>query len=288
MKPLISVAINTLDEEKNLPFALRSVKSWADDIVVVDMHSTDRTVEIATSFGARVYPHERLGFADPARAFAIEQTRGEWVLILDADELIPRGLSQRLLEIAASGEADVVQIPRLNYLLGARLEHTGWGLRSDYQLRFFRRGSLVTTDTIHDFLKPVPGARRLRLPVDAELSIVHFNYLDVTHFLDKLNRYTSIEAKQAAERGESGSVPGSLWKSGREFYRRFVGSGGYRDGWRGFYLSAMMAFYRLSVAAKLTELGEGLTAETTERHYAEIAERVLAEYAEENAVPPAK
>jgi glycosyltransferase involved in cell wall biosynthesis len=278
MTPLISAAINTWNEERNLPRALRSIRSWVDEIVVVDMHSDDRTVEIAKSFGAHVHVHERLGFADPARAFAIEQTRGSWVLILDADELVPHPLSMRLTEIAREARADVVQIPRRNYLLGAELKHTGWGLSSDYQMRFFRRGALHTTATIHDFLKPALNARLLRLPPVPELSIVHFNYLDIGHFLEKLNRYTTIEARQAAERGETSSVASALAKALSEFCSRYVGAGGYRDGWRGFYLSALMAFYRLSAAGKLTELVAGVTPERTERLYADVAERVLAEY----------
>lgn len=284
----VSVAINTLNEEKNLPFALRSVRSWVDEIVVVDMHSDDRTVRIAESFGARVYTHERLGFADPARAFAISRTTGDWVLILDADEVIPARLAARLSAIARGESAlDVVKIARLNYLLGAPLRHTGWGPSSDYQKRFFRRGSLVATDTIHDFLKPAPGARTCRLPAEDGLAIVHFNYLDVSHFLDKLNRYTTIEAEQARRRGERTSPLGGSVRAAREFLRRYVFARGYRDGWRGFYLSALMALYRLSVSAKLTELSAGVSAQSAEQLYAAAAERILADYPETQKAGPA-
>jgi glycosyltransferase involved in cell wall biosynthesis len=276
--PRISVAINTLNEEKNLPRALRSVKPWAAQIVVVDMHSDDRTAEVARSFGAEVHLHERLGFADPARAFALAQTKGDWVLILDADELIPRRLGERLVEIAETGACDVVQIPRLNYLLGAPLHHTGWGPAADYHARFFRRGSLTATGTIHDFLKAAPDAKILKLPCEDGLAIVHFNYLDLVHFLDKLNRYTTIEAEQALARGEAVTPVGSVWRALREFWRRYVEAQGFKDGWRGFYLSALMAFYRMSTAAKLAELRAGVGAETAERLYADVAERILAEY----------
>jgi glycosyltransferase involved in cell wall biosynthesis len=285
MSPPISVAINTLNEEKNLAYALRSVRSWAQEIVVVDMYSDDDTVAIARQFGAKVHEHERLGFADPARAFAIAQTTAEWILILDADELVPAALGNKLMSLAESGECDVVSIPRLNYLLGAPLHHTGWGIDSDYQTRFFRRGSLVATATIHDFLKPVPGARIHRLPAEEKFAIVHFNYLDVNHFLEKLNRYTTIEAEQSTGKA-NGSPLAGLWQATSEFYRRFVAYQGYRDGWRGFYLSAFMAFYRLSAAAKLAERRSGFGPGVAAKLYAETAERLLAEYGPTAAHPP--
>ena len=100
MTQRISVVINTWNEEQNLPWSLGSVRSWADEIVVVDMHSQDRTREIAESFGAKVYLHEWLGFADPARAFAIAQATCDFVLLLDADEMIPKPLSRELQRIA--------------------------------------------------------------------------------------------------------------------------------------------------------------------------------------------
>jgi glycosyltransferase involved in cell wall biosynthesis len=246
--------------------------------VVVDMHSDDRTVEIALEFGAKVHQHERLGFADPARAFALNQTTGSWILILDADEVVPVALAKRLVALAEQDGCDVVSIPRLNYLLGAPLRHTGWGFESDYQSRFFRRGSLVVSAAIHDFLKPIPGARVHRLPAEEELAIVHFNYLDVNHFLEKLNRYTTIEAEQAAARQGQRSPLASVWEAAREFSRRYVMHHGYRDGWRGFYLSAFMAFYRLSTAAKLAELKGGLGRGEAAKRYAEIAEQVIAQY----------
>src|SRR5262245_29586580 len=103
MAPGISVVINTRNEEKNLPHALRSVRPWVDEIIVVDMCSEDRTVEIARSFGAKTFPHEPLGYCEPARAFALGQATQPWVLILDADEMVPAPLS-RALRSAAAGD----------------------------------------------------------------------------------------------------------------------------------------------------------------------------------------
>src|SRR5450759_4249900 len=106
----ISVVINTLNEEANIAYALRSVRTWVDEIVVVDMHSDDRTREVAETYGARVYLHDRVGYVEPARRFALAKATGDWILILDADELIPPRLARRLSDIAAAGQADVVSI----------------------------------------------------------------------------------------------------------------------------------------------------------------------------------
>jgi (heptosyl)LPS beta-1,4-glucosyltransferase len=280
MAPRISVVVNTLNEEKNLPFALRSVRPWVDEIVVVDMHSDDRTVDIAREFGARVFLHERVGFADPARAFALEQTCGDWILILDADEIIPFPLSRVLLRTAHSDTADVVRIPMLNYLLGAPLMHTSWGPDQDPHFRFFKKGCLTATSTVHNYLHLVPGSRVFKLRFEPGLAIVHFNYLDSEQFIERLNRYTSIEAKQAFERGERITAVGALVKGARGFGGRYIRGMGFQDGWRGFYLSLFTSFYRIVTAAKLHELKALGQRERIESRYRQEAEEILKAYGE--------
>jgi len=276
--PRISVVINTFNEERNLPNALRSVKPWADEIVVVDMYSEDRTVEVAREFGAKVFFHERAGFADPARAYAFAQASGDWILMLDADELVPAPLSRKLREIVESDRADVVRIPRLNYLLGAPLLHAGWGPHQDVHPRFFRRGCLQATNDVHDFLKPMPSSRIIELPFEPGSAVVHFNYLNAEHFIEKLNRYTSIQARQAFERAQQMTPACAVVIGVKEFLVRYLKTQGFRDGWRGFYLSAFMVFYRLATAAKLQELKAIGPREAVEALYRQEAERILAAY----------
>jgi glycosyltransferase involved in cell wall biosynthesis len=279
--PRISVVINTLNEEQNLSYVLRSVRSWVDEIVIVDMHSDDRTVEIAESFGARVYSHERMGFADPARAFAISQCTGDWILILDADELVPAPTSRTLQNLARGGDYDVIKIPWLNYISGSPLMHTGWGPSQEKHYRFFRKGFLEATAEVHRFLQPSPTARVLELPYRPEHVIVHFNCRDVAEFIDKLNRYTTIEATQALERGERSSPARALFQAMKTFLGRYIYPKGYRDGWRGWYFSLFMAFYRLMIHAKMEELRRIGTGEAIDAHYREEAERLLAVYTSE-------
>jgi glycosyltransferase involved in cell wall biosynthesis len=251
------------------------VAGWVDEIVVVDMESSDRTAEIARSFGARVVAHAPLMYADPARAFAVQQATGEWIMMLDADELVTPSLAKRLMTIAESGSYDVVQIPWLNYLLGAPLQHSGWGPTQDRHPRFFRRHAMDLPGDIHAFLRPTPSARVLVLPYDGHTCVVHFNYVDVSHFLEKLNRYTDVEAEAALQSGSSGAPVRAVLSAVREFGRRFTVQGGWRDGWRGFYLAVLMAGYRLVTHAKIKERRENGGRDDVWAAYEREAERWL-------------
>lgn len=274
----ISAVMNTLDEERRLAFALRSVLPWVDEIVVVDMASTDRTVEIARSFGAKVASHARTGFVEPARAFACAQASGDWILVLDADELVPPGLARRLRAIADRDGADVVRVPRVNYMLGAPVLHSGWNPERDRQVRFWRRGAVELRERIHGHPVPRPGMRLHDLPYADGEALVHLSHLDVAAFLDKLNAYTGVEARQARARGERPGALRALGAAIREWLARYLRHGGWRDGWRGFYLSFFMAGYRLAAAAKLAELADTGSAADVERRWARVAEDVLALY----------
>jgi glycosyltransferase involved in cell wall biosynthesis len=270
--------MNTLNEEARISFALRSVRSWVDEIVVVDMHSDDRTRDIAESFGARVFTHERAGYADPARQFAVAQATGDWILVIDADELVTEPLSRRLREIAESGDADAVSFPWRNYLLGGTIGHTGWGPNQDRHIRFFRRSAMDIGPKIHRYLSVKEGARVLDLPATPEYEVAHFNYADLAQFVDKLNRYTGIEAGQWRDRGDPASPPRALWRFFREFGSRYVRHRGFRDGWRGFYLSFLMGMYKFLVVAKADEYRRIGTSADVEGRYRDEAERVLSAY----------
>jgi glycosyltransferase involved in cell wall biosynthesis len=274
----ISVVLNTLDAERYLPYALRSVATWATDIVVVDMASTDRTVAIAREHGARVVPCARADCVEAARAFAVAQARAPWVLLLDADELVPLGLSRRLQTIVDEGSFDVVRMSRRNHLLGGPLLHTGWNPERDRPVRFFRPDAVELPTRIHDPIRPRPGARVLELSYGAAESLVHFNYTDVDDFVTRLARYTSVEADHAVARGERSGRARSIVVALHEWVVRFVWHGGWRDGWRGFHLAVLMAAYRLIVQAKIASREQLGSEADVLRGYVREAERVLAEY----------
>lgn len=278
----ISVVVNTLDAERYLSYALRSVATWASEVVVVDMASTDRTVAIAHELGARVVPCARADCVEAARAFAVAQARAPWVLLLDADELVPIELSRRLQAIANEGLVDVVRVPRRNYLLGAPLLHTGWNPERDRQVRFFRPGTVVFPTRIHEPLRGHAGARALDLSYAPNEALLHFNYTDVDDFVARLARYTTIEADHAVARGERAGRARALGGALREWLVRWVWHGGWRDGWRGFHLALLMAVYRIVVEAKIASREQLGSEADVLRVYVREAEQVLARYRPES------
>ena len=137
-KPKISVALATFNEEKNLPVCLDSVKGLAEEIVVVDGGSTDKTVEIAQKHGAKVIATTNKPIFHINKQMAIDACRGDWILQLDADEQVTPALHKEILETVAITRLDGFWLPRKNYFLGRYL--TKGGQYPDYTLRLYRRG----------------------------------------------------------------------------------------------------------------------------------------------------
>jgi glycosyltransferase involved in cell wall biosynthesis len=248
--PKISAVINTRNEELNIKFCLESLK-WCDEIIVVDMESDDYTVAIAREYTKKIFTHEKVLDFDIARVFAVAQATGDWVLLIDADELVTHSLAKRLISIAQENVADIVSIPFKTYMLGAWITHTGWW--PEYHSRFFRRGSLKFTGDVHAFISELPGAKKLQLPALEENAIIHFAYHDCEHFVTKLNRYTTIEAMQMHAAGRQFSVFRMIVAGLRGFQVRYITNKGFMDGYRGFFLSLMMGFYRTLTYMKLWE-----------------------------------
>ena len=278
IKNNISCVINTYNEESNIEYALRSVYKWVDEIIIVDMHSTDRTVEIAKNYESKVYYYRNLGFADPARKFALSKATKKWILMIDADEVIPIELSTELIKISKEDQYDIVGIPYLNYLLGTEIHYSGWNTGLDYHTRFFKKGTLRTTKFIHNMISINKNAKIHRIPYKRNTYIVHFNYINTTHFLEKLNRYTTIEANQKFDIKEKSSIFKSIKFFTLEFGNRYIRRKGYKDGWRGFYLSLMMGFYRIITYIKLKELEDIGNKEDIVKKYHHIANEIIDKY----------
>jgi hypothetical protein len=228
--------VNTLNEEARLPFALRTLL-WCDEIVVVDMESDDATAEIARKAGARLFSHPRAGSAEPARQFGIDRCAGDWVLILDADELVPPGLARRLREIAERDEADIVWLPRRNIWFGKWLRHgVAW---PDAYPRFFRAGAQRKDERLHGKPDPSPGARVLYLPARPEWALLHAPGETLADATAKAWRYSSIEAGEAHSDGARFGWPRFLYSLAREFLGRLVVRRGILDGRAGIAVALM-------------------------------------------------
>lgn len=275
----ISVVIITLNEENNIANAITSVKSWVREIIVVDMKSDDRTVEIARALGAQVFETPRLFAFDGARLVGVEHATGEWILLLDADEVIPAKLAAKLVSLVSNESADAYRIPRLNYFSGAPMLHSGFGPVADRQLRFYRANAVRLTDVLHSHLEVEPGTRMADVDYEPEVCIVHFNHTSSRHFIEKLNRYTTLTATQ---RKDSKRYPDRslVLVPLAAFLYQYLAKGGFRDGWRGFYYSFMMGVYRMTQNVKVKEMASHCDDEGSKSTYREIARQILLKYAE--------
>lgn len=245
----ISVVINTLNEEKNIKLAIESAK-WADEIIVCDMYSEDKTVEIARKMGAKIFFHKKEGFVEPARNFAVSKASNEWILILDADEEIPDTLAEKLNEIAGKmEEIDYIRLPRKNIIFGYFMKESLWW--PDYNIRFFRKGKVTWTGQIHR--PPEISGQGLDLPIDERYALIHHNYDSISQFIDRMNKYTDVQAGEIKKEGYNFDWKDLFERPLDEFLSRFFANSGYKDGLHGLSLSFLQAFSILIVYLKAWE-----------------------------------
>lgn len=245
---MISAIVHTYNEEKNISRCLASL-TFADEIILVDMGSNDRTVEIAKKYNVRVYNYPYTGFVEPARNFGISKASGKWIIVLDADEEIQESLATYLKSQSEKGEFDYYRVPRKNIIFGKWIEHTGWW--PDYQIRFFKKGAVSWSEKIHAI--PQTKGKGNDIKPDRQLSIIHQNYQSVDQFIGRLNRYTSVEASELHLSGRHFTISSLFEHPVAEFSQRFFASEGYRDGLHGLALSMLQSVYVLIVELKLWE-----------------------------------
>ena len=280
MKNGISVLINTFNEEKNIQNCLESVK-WADEIILVDMYSDDETVNIAKKYTDRIYFFEKCGYADPARNFASEKASCNWILVVDADELVPIALKNRLLKIAENDLADVVLIPRMNFVFGHLFKFTGSGPLQDAQLRFFKKGYMAFSPAIHQIYNINNDARIFKIDKENE-SFIHFAYVSVEQWIEKMDRYSTIEANNVFNDIKTNiTFKGLFIKSLKNFIKKYFIQKGYKEGEFGFlWILLELAYFNISyIKLKLMEKFDTLNPEEKIRdEYQQITKKILDEY----------
>jgi len=246
---MISAVIHTYNEEKNIDRCLSSL-SWIDEIVVIDMGSIDKTRIIAAKYKAKIHNHPYTGFVEPARNFGIEKAKGDWILIIDADEEIPKSLVDLLLTVQKDNSYDFYRIGRKNIIFGKWIRHGGWW--PDYQVRFFRKGAVSWSDKIHGL--PLTIGRGMDLEVSEKLCLVHHNYQTIEQYIGRLNRYTTISAKELYLDNKRFSISNFFIEPTREFVSRYFVWEGYKDGVVGLALSMLQLSSELVSYLKLWEL----------------------------------
>jgi glycosyltransferase involved in cell wall biosynthesis len=232
--PRLSAVLITRNEESNLPACLQSLAGLADEIVVLDSVSTDRTVAIAEAAGARVAGHRFEGFG-AAKQRALEMATGSWVLSVDADERVTPALADEIRGVIASEpSANGFLVRRDVFFLGRRLRFGGMG--NDWVLRLFRRtGARFTTSPVHERVEVDGRPARLRGTLE------HRAYRTLADHVDKMNRYTDIQATEKAKRG----VRYRAWMWVRlpwEVFARCILRLGVLDGTAGVVFATMSAY----------------------------------------------
>lgn len=258
----ISVIIHTKNAEKTLATAIKSVMFWANEIIVVDMKSDDRTIEIAKELGAKVLSVPDAKYADPSRQFALDKAKGPWILVLDADEEIPKTLALHLQQLATNMEIQAYELPRKNMIFGL-WAHTGWW--PDYIIRFFQKGFVTWPATVHG--TPTSTGITQKVEAKEELAILHHNYKNVDEFIARLNRYTSLEAEQKSQ--ERPPIRAFF----HEFIRRYFAEDGAQQGEYGQALSLLQSCYMLIAEIKRMEK-KGFSASNPVRACAETEEEL--------------
>jgi glycosyltransferase involved in cell wall biosynthesis len=229
--------------EKTIEKCLQSIH-WADELLVVDSYSTDRTLEIAANYTDRIIQHEYVNYARQNN-WAIPQAKYGWVLIVDSDEQVSPALADAIQQLLQRGpDKEGYWIHRRNYLLGKPITHSGWG--QDKVLRLFRRDLGRYSD------KRVHAGIELEKTGSLPGHIDHHSISNMTEWVSKINRYSSWKAEDKFQKQTRLPVLHLLFRPPIRFLKDFIFRSGFLDGWRGFLIAAMSAYAELIMSAKLT------------------------------------
>lgn len=248
----ISVVVITKNEEERIADCIASVVTWADEIIIVDDESTDRTLEIAQGLGAKTFSR-RMDIEGRHRNWAYAQARNDWVLSLDADERVTEELKREIAGVIAHNQEPLAAytVPRRNFL-------------GDYWIRW---GGMYPAAQLKLFLKEKFRWEEVEVHPRAFLDgtcgklnrdLIHYTYRDWTDFLRKLNAQTTLEAKKWVKLAQTDAAKArykmntlhALWRTVDRFFRTFIAKKGYRDGFIGFMVAYFSSLYQIVSYAK--------------------------------------
>ena len=230
----LSLTVITKNEEAVIRRCIESVD--AEEVIVVDSGSSDRTVEICRELGARVVVTEDYPGNGPQKNRALDLATGDWVLSLDADEWITPELREEIRALMQTSPDGVggYRIRRLSSFCGKFMRHSGWW--PDWIVRLCRRGQgRFNDELVHDRMA-VQGEMR-----DAQGWILHEAYTELEEMIAKMNRYSSEGARMLARKGHRSSVTGALLHGVWAFFRTYLLQGGFLDGREGLMVAVSTA-----------------------------------------------
>jgi glycosyltransferase involved in cell wall biosynthesis len=258
----ITAAIITYNEEKKIERCLKSL-DWVDEIVVIDSFSSDRTVDICKRFTQKVYQYSWPNNYAEQKTRAHEHATHDWILFLDADEVVTRALRDEIVSSLNAGlVAHAFAIPRREFFGGKWIKAGGW--YPQYKTILYSKSQGAWINPIHE--KFVTRGRTGYL----ENPILHDGYGDFKTFMDKFNSYSSLEAERTFLEGRRTkfSLLKALFKPLERFFGRFLKHGGYKDGIHGFYMAAVISFnYFLSELKFYERLNEKKNSENWDAVY---------------------
>ncbi len=240
----ITAAIISYNEEKNIRDALESVK-WADEIVVVDSGSTDRTLDICRQYTDKVFVNPWPGHVQQ-KNFAVQKASSQWILSIDADELVSSRLASEIQKELSSPNADAYEVNRRSFYLGRWINYSGW--YPDRKIRVFRKDRAAWGGiNPHDKVIVRGSVNRLNG------NLYHYTYRNISHNVQVINSFTDISSKEYLKK-EKGSLADMILRPPLAFVKKFFLKQGFRDGIPGFIIAISTAYYVFLKYAKLWEL----------------------------------
>lgn len=236
MKIPLSVVVLTKNEEQRLAGCLESAR-FADEIIVVDDESSDKTVDIARKFTDRIFTR-KMDIEGRHRNWAYAQAKNNWVLSLDADERVTEELKQEISQAVRQAEFVAFSIPLRNYIGNYWVRYGGWYPAS--KVRLFRK----------DKFKYEEALVHPRVFIDGKCGhlkcdIIHYSYADFEEFLNSVNRQTTLEAAKWLKTNRKMSLPHASWRAIDRFFRRYLRKKGYKDGLYGFVVAYFDSLYQI-------------------------------------------
>jgi glycosyltransferase involved in cell wall biosynthesis len=248
--PRLSATVIALNEEANIVPCLESVR-FADEIVVVDSGSTDRTRELARNFTDRIFTTEWRGFAG-TKNFALDQATGEWVFSLDTDERVPEALQKEIIQVVqADGPLVGYKIPRKNYLGDRWIRQLGW--YPDYTLRLFRRSQgRFREREVHEEVEVAGPVGVLPTPLE------HYSYINLGEYAVRQERYARLAAQEMSKGGRRPRPGELMWRPFFTFLNLFFLKKGFLEGSLGMALALQSSRYNFLKYHYLRELTRGV------------------------------
>ena len=243
----ISATVITLNEEHNIAAALESL-SWADEIIVVDSESTDRTADIARRFTDRIFVRPWPGYS-AQKNFAAEQASNDWIFSLDADERVSVELAREIEQLKSGAEQQIAgfEMPRLTFYLGRWIKHSGW--HPDYKLRLYNRSrARWRGDYVHETLEVDGEVEKL------DGNILHYTVRDASEHHLRMDRYTTLAAQQSYSQGKRASRVSLFVSPVVVFLRSYIFKLGFLDGVPGLAIARFGAHYEFLKNLKLWEM----------------------------------